>query len=185
MKRAALALLAVLSAPVAAAAESEPAVAISHDQARDAMVVHASIEIDAPPATVWAVIADCDRAPKFIPNMESCRIIEREPKDRWQVRETVLNVMLLPRIRSVSRLEFENGRRISFKKAGGDMRIAEGEWRVEPLEKGKATRLRYDAVLATNITAPRFMIENIASRDIPTLMKNIERESLEDQEMKQ
>jgi carbon monoxide dehydrogenase subunit G len=185
MKRAALALLAVLSVPAAAAAESEPAVTIRHDEAREAMVIHASIEIDAPPAVVWAVIVDCDRVPKFIPNMESCRILEREPKDRWQVRETVLNVALLPRIRSVSRLEFDHGRRISFRKAGGDMRIAEGEWRVEPLERGKATRLRYDAVLATNMAVPRFMVENIAARDIPVLMKNIERESLEDDEKKQ
>lgn len=181
LKLAALFLLPALLTPMAAAAQSEPAVAITHDEARDAMVIHASIDIEARPATVWAIIIDCDRAPKYVPNMESCRIVEREPKDRWQVREAILNIMLLPRIRSLSRLEFDNGRRMSFRKAGGDMRIAEGEWRVEPIEKGKATRLRYDAVLALNISVPRFLVENTANRDIPTLMKNIERDSLEDE----
>jgi carbon monoxide dehydrogenase subunit G len=184
-KYAALVLLAALSLPVTAAAQTEPAVTIGHDEARDAMTIHASIDIPAPPAIVWAVITDCGRAPKYVPNMESCRIVEREPKDRWQVRETVHNVMLLPRIRSLSRLEFDNGRRMSFKKAGGDMRIAEGEWRVEPLDKGKATRLRYDAVLALNISVPRFLVENTANRDVPALLKNIERESMEDEEAKQ
>jgi carbon monoxide dehydrogenase subunit G len=180
---AAFALLAALAAPIEAAAQSEPAVTIGHDEERDAMVIHAAIEIEARPATVWAVITDCDRAPKFVPNMESCRIVERGPKDRWQVRETVLNVTLLPRIRSLSRLEFDMGRRITFKQAGGgDMRIAEGEWRVEPLAKGKATRLRYDAVLALNIAVPHFMVENIAHRDVPALMKNIERDSVADEE---
>jgi carbon monoxide dehydrogenase subunit G len=168
-----------------ALAESEPKVSISHDQPRDAMVIHASIDIEAPPAIVWAVITDCKRAPNYVPNMESCRVVEREPHDRWQVRETVHNVMLLPRIRSVSRVEFDKDRRMSFKKAGGDMRIAEGEWRLDPLEKGKATRLRYDAVLALNMSVPNFMVENIAKRDVPALMKNIERESLGDEEKKQ
>lgn len=181
----ALALLVALAAPVAAFAQSEPAVSIGHDEERDAMVVHASIDIEAKPATVWAVISDCDRAPKFVPNMESCRIVDRDPRDRWQVRETLLNITLLPRIRSLSRLEFDKDRRITFKQAGGgDMRIAEGEWRVEPLAKGTATRLRYDAVLALNMAVPRFLVENIANRDVPALMKNIERDSLEDEEKK-
>jgi hypothetical protein len=117
--------------------------------------------------------------------MESCRVVEREPHGRWQVRESIHNVMLLPRIRSVSRVEMDNGRRMSIKNAGGDMRIAEGEWRLEPLDNGKATRLRYDAVLAINISVPSFMVENIAGRDVPALMKNIERESLGDEEKKQ
>jgi carbon monoxide dehydrogenase subunit G len=181
----ALTLLVVLAAPIAAFGQSEPTVTIGHDEARDAMAIHASIDIKAKPATVWAIITDCDRAPKFVPNMESCRIVERDPKDRWQVRETVLNIMLLPRIHSVSRLEFDKGRRISFKQAGGgDMRIAEGEWRIEPLAKGKATRLRYDAVLALNMTVPHFLVENVANRDVPALMKNIERDSLEDEAKK-
>ena len=182
---AALVLLTAVSTPRFALAQSEPQVSIAHDTARDAMVVHAAIDIDAPPAIVWAVVTDCNRAPKYVPNMESCRIVEREPHDRWQVRESVHNVMLLPRIRSVSRVEFDNGRRMSFKKAGGDMRIAEGDWRLEPLENGKATRLRYDAVLALNMSVPNFMVENIANRDVPTLMKNIERESLDDEEKRQ
>ena len=168
----------------AALAQSEPKFTISHDEARDAMVIHASIDIDAPPSVVWNVVTDCNRAPKYVPNMESCRIVEREPRG-VQIRESIHNVMLLPRIRSLSRVAFDNGRRMSFTKAGGDMRIAEGEWRFDPLDKGKATRLRYDAVLALNMSVPNFMVENIANRDVPTLMKNIEHESLVDEEKKQ
>jgi ribosome-associated toxin RatA of RatAB toxin-antitoxin module len=166
-----------------AMAQSEPKITISHDDGRDAMVIHASINIEAPPSIVWNVVTDCNRAPKYVPNMESCRIVQREPRG-VQIRESIHNVMLLPRIRSLSRVEFDKDRRMSFTKAGGDMRIAEGEWRLDPLDKGKATRLRYDAVLALNIAVPDFMIENIANRDVPALMKNIERESLEDEEKK-
>jgi carbon monoxide dehydrogenase subunit G len=160
-------------------------VKIEHDEARDAMVVDASVDIAAAPMTVWAVVTDCNRAPKYVPNLESCQIVQRDPAGKWQVRATVLNVLLLPRINSLSRLEFEPGKRMSFKRAGGDMRIAEGEWRIEPLDKGKATRLRYHATLAVNFSVPRFLVENAASRDIPTLMQNIEREALEDEEKRQ
>jgi ribosome-associated toxin RatA of RatAB toxin-antitoxin module len=180
-----LALFAGLSAPMIAAAQSEPKFTIGHDDERDAMVIHASIDIEAPPSIVWNVVTDCNRAPKYVPNMESCRIVERDPRGRWQVRESVHNVMLLPRIRSLTRVELDMGRRMSFKNAGGDLRIAEGEWRIEPLQKGKATRLSYNATLATNISVPRFMAENIAGRDVPALMKNIEHESLGDEEKKQ
>jgi uncharacterized membrane protein len=164
----------------AANAQSEPALTITHDDVRDAMVIDASIEIAAPPASVWKVIADCDRAPKYVPNMESCRIVQRDPGGRWQIRETVLNVTLLPRIRSRSRVELEPARRMSFKSAGGDMRIADGSWRLEPLAKGKATRLHYHSLLALNFFVPQFLLNQAAARDFPTLMKNIERESLAD-----
>jgi carbon monoxide dehydrogenase subunit G len=177
-------LSALLLASGAALAQSEPKFTVSHDDARDAMVVHAAIDIEAPPSIVWNVITDCNRAPKYVPNMESCRIVEREPRG-GQIRESIHNVMLLPRIRSRSRVEFDKDRRMSFKNAGGDMRIAEGEWRLDPIDKGKATRLRYDAMLALNMSVPNFMVENIANRDVPALMKNIERESLADEEKKQ
>jgi hypothetical protein len=35
------------------------------------------------------------------------------------------------------------------------------------------------------MSVPNFMVENIANRDVPTLMKNIEHESLVDEEKKQ
>jgi carbon monoxide dehydrogenase subunit G len=158
---------------------SEPTLTIARDE-RGAMVVHAAIDIAAPPATVWAVITDCGRAPSYVPNMDSCRIAQRDPTGRWQLRRTVMNVTLLPRIRTLSRLAFEPKRRMSFTKAGGDMRIAEGEWRLEPLAKGRATRLTYYSALALNFFVPQFLLDQAARRDFPALMKAIERESLKD-----
>jgi hypothetical protein len=35
------------------------------------------------------------------------------------------------------------------------------------------------------MSVPNFMVENIATRDVPALMKNIEHESLEDEEKRQ
>ena len=159
---------------------AEPVLQIDHDRATDAMRVHATIDIAAPPAIVWAVLADCDRAPKIVPNMESCRIVQRDSAGRWELRETVLNVALLPRIRSLVRNDFEPGHRLAFKRVSGDMRISDGEWRIEPLAKGKATRVYYSALFATSMMVPQFLIDQAAARDFPTFFRNIERESLED-----
>jgi hypothetical protein len=69
---------------------------------------------------------------------------------------------------------------MSFSKAGGDMKISDGEWRLEPLARGKATRLTYRSALALNFFVPQFLLDQAAQRDFPTLMKSIERESLAD-----
>ena len=172
--------LAAFLAPALATAQSEPSLRIEHDEARDAMAVHASIDIAASPQIVFGVITDCNRAPKFVPNLESCRILHKDPNGRWEVRETILNITMLPRIRAVSRSEIEPPRRFAFHKVGGDMRISEGAWRLEPIAKGKATRVHYDALFALNYPVPRFLVQSAAYRDIPTLMKGVERESLED-----
>jgi ribosome-associated toxin RatA of RatAB toxin-antitoxin module len=167
-------------APTLGVAQTEPSLRIEHDEARDAMAVHASIDIAASPQIVFGVITDCSRAPKFVPNLESCRILQKDPKGRWEIRETILNVMMLPRIRAVSRSEIEPPKRFAFHKVEGDMRISQGAWRLEPLDKGKATRVHYDALFALNYPVPRFLVESAAYRDFPTLMKGVERESLED-----
>jgi ribosome-associated toxin RatA of RatAB toxin-antitoxin module len=173
-----LSLLLLLAAGAAFA--GEPSVQISRDAEKDAMRVRGSIDIAAPPAVVFAVINDCDRAPRLVPNLESCRIVESDPKGHWDSRESILNVFLLPRIRTVSRNEFDPPRRLQFHRTSGNMRISEGEWRLEPLSGGKATRLRYEAFFAPEFTVPNFLIEQAASRDFPGWLRGIERESLAD-----
>jgi uncharacterized membrane protein len=169
-----------LAAYCTGAQGAEPTVQIERDMTRDAMHVRAFIDIEAAPAIVWGVIVNCSRAPQIVPNMESCRVVDRDPAGRWEIRETLLNVMLLPRIHSVMRNDFEPRRRMAFKRIDGDMRISEGEWRLEPLANGKATRLRYDAVFSPAFEVPQFLIEQAAARDFPTLFRAIERESLAD-----
>ena len=40
--------------------------------------------------------------------------------------------------------------------------------------------MHYDALFALTYPVPRFLVQSAAYRDIPTLMKGVERESLED-----
>jgi carbon monoxide dehydrogenase subunit G len=176
-----LTLLAVsIGAAAAVAAQSEPTLKLGRDEARDAMVIDAAIDIAAPPAAVWAVIVDCDRAPTYIPNMESCRIVHRGGPKGSETRETVMNYPMIPRIRAVSRMDFEPTKQMTFTQTGGDMRVAEGAWRLEPLADGKQTRLHYHSVFALGFFVPQFMLRQAAERDMPTMLKRIKRESQQD-----
>ncbi|MBV9558605.1 MAG: SRPBCC family protein [Pseudolabrys sp.] len=167
-----------LTIAVAIAQDSDAAVQTSADDAADATRIRASITIAAPPAIVWAVLSDCARMPAIVPNVESCRVVERDPKGHWDVRENVMNPALLPRIRTVMRNTLEPGKRFAFKLVSGDLRRSEGEWTLEP--SGKSTRLTYDALVAPNFFAPRFMIEQAIQTDFPNVLRAIERASLED-----
>jgi hypothetical protein len=162
-----------------ALAQSEPTLKIGRDEARDAFILDSSIDIAAPPATVWKVITDCDRAPKFVPNMESCRVVERGANGS-DIHETVINYVIVPRIRTISRMEAEPSRRVSYTRIGGNMRIADVELRLDPLANGTVTRLQYHSVFGLDFFVPHFLLYLAAQRDVPALMKGIERESLAD-----
>ena len=142
----------------------------------DATRVSALIEIEASPAAVWAVLTDCTRAPNVIPHLESCRIIDKDPAGRWDIREHIINPPLLPRIRTLVRNDFQAPRRLAFKLQGGDMRVSDGFWALQPVSRG--TRLTYEAVIAPKFAAPQFLITRAMAQDFPAMLKAIERASV-------
>jgi carbon monoxide dehydrogenase subunit G len=173
-----LSLAATAAGPGAAYPGGAPVVQVSADDKADASRIRASIDIAAPPAAVWGVLIDCARAPQIIPNLESCKVIRHDPGGRWDVREHVINPSMLPRLRTVVRNTFEVGQRLSFKRISGDMRVSQGEWRLEP--SGKGTRLSYDALIAPDFFVPQFMIAQAVQQDFPIMLRAIERASIAD-----
>jgi hypothetical protein len=172
---------AILAAGTLRSAASEPVVHVEPDEKANAAHVRASIDISAPPLTVWGVITDCARQPQIVPNLESCRIVQHDPGGHWDIREHVINwAALLPKLRTVVRTSYEVGHRMLFKRLDGDMRVSQGEWRVEQLGNGQATRLYYNALVAPNFPVPEFLIERTVHEDLPNLLHAIERASMAD-----
>jgi hypothetical protein len=172
---------AILAVGALRAAASEPVVHVEPDEKANAAHGRASINIAAPPLTVWGVITDCARQPQIVPNLESCRIVQHDPGGHWDIREHVINwAALLPKLRTVVRTSYEIGHRMLFKRVDGDMRVSQGEWRVEPLANAHATRLYYNALVAPNFPLPEFMIERAVHQDLPNLLHAIERASMAD-----
>lgn len=140
-------------------------------------LVHGAVDIDAPPAVVWGAILDCGRAGRMAPGIRSCRITERDPAGRWDVREmTVQWAPLTPIFRTVFRSEFDPGRRIRFRCVSGDVRFCEGLWRLEPLGPGR-TRVVYENRASSPLSAPALVTRAAMRRDVARALKALKRES--------
>jgi hypothetical protein len=181
LSRYAVIVTAVVTASGAIAAAGDPVVHVESDEPNNAAHIRASIDIAAPPAVVWGVITDCARAPHIIPNLESCRIVQHDPGGHWDIREHVVNwATLMPRVHTTVRNSYEIGRRLMFKRIGGDMRISQGEWRLEPIANAQATRLVYDGLLAPSFPVPEFMVEHAIHQDFPNMLRAIRSASVAD-----
>lgn len=169
----------LLIAGTAVAATGEPVVHVTTDETANAAHIRASIDIAASPAVVWAVITDCARMPQIIPNVESCRIVKQDAGGKWDEREHVINwAILMPKLRTLVRNTYKVDRKLMFKRISGDMRISQGEWRLEPNARG--TRLSYDALVAPDFPVPQFMIEQAVQTDMPNVLRAIQKASVAD-----
>lgn len=151
---------------------------VTPDPGGTAGIVRGRVDIEAPPAVVWNVILDCKRARRMAPNVQSCRIIDRASDGSWDVREMVVAPPLVPKVRSVFRSSYDPVKRISFKCAGGDVKVCEGEWRLTPLPSG-GTRVAYTNRAASPYPAiPASLTREAMRGDMVKALKALRRECL-------
>ena len=141
--------------------------------------VRAMIDIAAPPQAVWTTILDCERAARMTPSVKRCTVVSRDASDRSELREHVVKwSFLLPALHSTSRLTLDPYRRIAFRCVGGDIKDCEGQWLLEPLDGGRATRVIYE----NRATAPFGLPDGLAAmamrRDVPAALRALRRESV-------
>jgi ribosome-associated toxin RatA of RatAB toxin-antitoxin module len=140
-------------------------------------VVHGAVDIDASAAVVWRTILDCARAGRMAPGVRSCRVTERDPAGRWDVREmTVRWAALTPTFKTVFRSDFEPERRIRFRCISGDIRVCQGLWRLESLSGGR-TRVFYENRASSPISAPAVVTRVAMRRDVARALQALKRES--------
>lgn len=138
--------------------------------------VRGVIDIDAPPQQVWTVMTDCATARKLMSNLSSCKVLSGEQARGWDIREHMTRRNLIfPGMRIVFRSDYEPYRRIRFALVEGDLKTQQGEWRLQPLRGGKATRVFYDNRLAVDWPVPKAMIREAMRRDTPKVLVNLRR----------
>jgi hypothetical protein len=142
-------------------------------------LIHAAVDIPAPPKLVWAVMTDCREMPKLIDNADVCRVLSADPAGAWDVREQITRGgMLMPQIRNVYRSDYQPYSVIRFHRVDGDLRVEDGDWRFEPLNGGRATRVIYENRVAANLIAPAFLVRQGLRSDTPKVLMNLKRECL-------
>ncbi|OGQ11487.1 MAG: hypothetical protein A2138_05715 [Deltaproteobacteria bacterium RBG_16_71_12] len=138
-----LALALLITAPQVAAELPDAArlargeVVLSFEQAPGSAfpVATAHVLVDAPPARVWSIVADCDRTGEVMPDVRTAGVVaEEDGTSRCSV--VVGMPFPLRDLTSVTRavLEVTPGVRWqrSWRLVEGDFTVNEGYWRLEP-----------------------------------------------------
>jgi hypothetical protein len=153
-----------------------PFVAVSPGADGSSGVILAAIDVAAPQAAVFAVMTDCDLAPKMVANLKSCRILERDPQGRWDIREEVSKRTFAPPVRTVYREDFEPPRSMVFHRTGGDLKLFEGSWTLEP--HGGQVRVTYEARVAAPFAVPGWVARLALRHDVPMALLALRREAI-------
>jgi hypothetical protein len=141
--------------------------------------VRAAEEVAAPPARVFAVMTDCALAPRMVANLKSCRVLERDPAGRWDVREHVSRPMLFfPSVRSVFRTDYDPPRGFTYRRTAGDLKVLEGDWRLTPLDGGRRTRVVYEGRAALPFPVPRAVARAVLRQQVAQALAALRRECL-------
>jgi hypothetical protein len=138
--------------------------------------VWAVIDIDAAPEKVWAVMTDCAAAGRMLTNLASCRVVSGDQRKGWDIREHITRrSFVFPGMRIVFRSDYEPISRIRFHLVEGDLKVERGEWRLQPLDGGRGTRVFYDNRLAVDWPVPKAMMREALRKDTPKVLMNLRR----------
>jgi hypothetical protein len=137
--------------------------------------VRAAIDIPASKEAIWAKMLDCDAAVRMVANLKSCKVLDRDPQGRWDVREQISRAAFLPSVRNVYRSEYDRPNRIDFRRTGGDLEVFEGAWRLESRPDG--IRVTYEARASAPFTVPGWIARATLRHDVPAALLALRREA--------
>jgi carbon monoxide dehydrogenase subunit G len=157
-------------------ARGRPFVEVSPGADGSSGVILAAIDVAAPQSVVWNVMTDCELAPKMVANLKSCRVLDRDPQGRWDVREEVSKMTFAPSVRTVYREDFDPPRSMAFHRTGGDLNVFEGDWRLEP--HGDQVRVTYQAHVAAPFAVPGWIARFALRHDVPMALLALRREAM-------
>ena len=138
--------------------------------------VRAVIDIDAPVQRVWRAMTDCAAAKAMITTLTGCRVIEGDQARGWDIREHITRRNLVfPGMRIVFRSDYEPFTLIRFRLVEGDLKVQQGEWRLQALDGGRRTRVFYENRLAVDWPVPKSLMREALRRDTPKVLMNLRR----------
>jgi hypothetical protein len=79
-------------------------------------------------------------------------------------------------VHSVYRSDYDRPKGIRFHRTGGDMKVLEGEWRLEPRPDG--VRVTYEARAAAPFAVPGWIARVTLRHDVPAALTALRREAM-------
>jgi hypothetical protein len=147
------------------------------DPGRSSGLIHAAVDVRAPASRIWALLTDCAEAPRLVTFIKACRVVDGPgPAGGWDLREDQIQpAFFLPPLRALFRSEFEGERRIRFRcTSASQLKLCEGEWRLEPTPDG-AVRVTYASAVAAPYPLPDFIIRTVLAAEMADSMRTLRR----------
>jgi hypothetical protein len=139
------------------------------DRDRGAFEIKAAIRIAARPEAIWKILAQCDDAPQYVPNVVSCRSKEKIDDGRAELFEqTVKPAFFLPTFEHVYRLDYVPYTQIGVHHVSGPLDM-DGNWWLLPQDDGSIVLL-HELAVTPGLPVPRFFVRGTMKRDIPKIL---------------
>jgi ribosome-associated toxin RatA of RatAB toxin-antitoxin module len=135
--------------------------------------IDTAVLVRASPEAIWEVLTACELGPEYVPNVVSCRSIEKVDGGRAEFFEqTVKPAFFLPRFEHVFRLDYDPYRRIDVHEVSGPIEYLEGSWWLLP-EPPDRILLVYSLEVNPGFPIPRFVLRASLKRDVPRILRAV------------
>lgn len=135
--------------------------------------IRAAALVDAGPETIWAILSDCESAPQYLNNVQSCELVETLDGGKAQVfRQRAKLRWFMPTFEHEFRLDYEPYDRIRVTRVSGPFERLDGVWWLVPESPGR-TRVVYQLDIESGPLIPNFMLSGPLRRDILNAMRAV------------
>jgi ribosome-associated toxin RatA of RatAB toxin-antitoxin module len=166
----ALVALGGVAIPAATALPDRPAVIV--DEADGIHTVAATFAVNHPPAFAHAALTDYAQIPRFMPEVQSSRVIERG-EDRTVVAQEVLARFMLfsKRLHLLLEVREEPGLIRFHDRGGRSFARYEGAWTIA--DHDGSTRLTYDLTAQPLFDVPEVLLKRLLRRDATQMIARL------------
>jgi len=135
--------------------------------------VQAAVAVEATPKQIWAILRDCESAPEYLENVESCEMVETLDGGRSEVfRQRAKLRWFLPSFEHEFRLDYEPYQRITVSRVSGPLKRLDALWWLIP-ETSTRTRVVYRLDLDAGILVPNFLLAAPLRRDVINALRSV------------
>jgi len=166
---------AVVALTAGAKADPVSAPRVNVTEADGVFTVTAAFAVSEPAHTVIAVLTDYDRIPKFMPDVQISKVVERTPAGAVVEQEAVSKFMMFSkRVHLVLDVR-EDGNRIRFRdRCGKSFAAYQGSWTIT--EHDSLTVIDYELSAQPSFEVPGFVLKRLLKRDAALLIDRLKTE---------
>jgi len=139
---------------------------------RGTVLIDVAVQIDAPREIIWDILAACEIAPEYVPNVVACSRIDSIDDGRSELFiQTVKPAFFVPKFEHVFRLDYDPPNRIGVQRVSGPIDTMDGAWWL--LDHNDGILLMHTLTLKPGIPVPRMFVRATLKRDLPVVLEAV------------